>query len=69
MNNQRRFKCKIHEGTYHGEVTVCVDRESIEISGNDAIEQAAWKEWRRTFGGSIGMAATGCKILEEVFES
>ncbi|QLE46448.1 hypothetical protein FD723_40260 (plasmid) [Nostoc sp. C052] len=69
MSDQRGFRCRVHEGNYQNEITVWVDAESIEINGNSAIEQAAWREWRKTFGSSIGMAATGCKILEEVFES
>lgn len=69
----RMFKCYVYEGTYNGEVTVSVSAESIEQNGNAAIENAAWREWRRSFrasigilGASIGMAATGVKILEEI---
>ena len=61
---QRVFKCKVYEGTYDGEVTVSVDEDAIEMNGNSAIENAAWREWRRKFGTGIGMAATGVKILE-----
>jgi hypothetical protein len=64
--SQRGFVCKIDEGTYEGEVTVWVDEDTIEICGNAAIENAAWREWRRRFGSSIGMAYTACKILTEL---
>jgi hypothetical protein len=66
MTEQRGFVCRIDEGTYQGQVTVWVDAESIEMRGNPVIEEAAWLEWRRTFGSSIGMAYTNCKILEEI---
>lgn len=62
----RVFRCRVHEGTYDGEVIVSVDEDAIELEGNSAIKNAAWREWRRKFGSSIGMAATGVKILEEV---
>jgi hypothetical protein len=66
MSTTRVFKCYVYEGTYNGEVTVHVNADLIEMYGNDAIEAAAWCEWRRRFGPSIGMAATGVKILEEI---
>jgi hypothetical protein len=65
---KRVFKCKVYEGTYSGEVTAQVDEDSIEREGNTAIENAAWREWRREFGPGIGLAATGVKILEEIEE-
>lgn len=65
---QRGFKCKVYEGTYSGEVTVWIDEDVIEMNGNSAIENAAWREWRCKFGPGVGMAATGVKILEEIEE-
>ena len=64
--NQRGFICEIIEGTYNGEVTVWVDENAIEQNGNIAIESAAWRSWRKSFGTSIGMAYNSCKIIEEI---
>lgn len=50
MNEQRGFKCRVYEGTYNGVIVVWVDSEAIEMNGNTAIENAAWREWRRKFG-------------------
>ena len=67
--SKRGFRCRLDEGTYQGKVTVWVEAESIEREGNSAIERAAWKEWRRTFGTGLGLAATRCTIEAEVTEA
>lgn len=66
MSETRGFRCQVYEGTYRGEMVVWVDADAIEQFGNEEIERAAKRQWRKDFGPAVGMAATGVKILEEV---
>lgn len=67
MEDTRTFECRIQEATYSGTVTVEVDAEQIEWEGNAAIENAAWRQWRRKFGPAVGgLTYRSCEILQEV---
>jgi hypothetical protein len=67
MNELRWFEVEVVEASYRGKLTVSVDRDAIEWDGNEAIQRAAWREWRRRFGPPVSACCyTHCKILREV---
>jgi hypothetical protein len=65
--NARKFKCRIWDGAYGGEVVAIVDAKQVELFGDQAIEDAAWRAWRREFAAKIDMPYHRCAILSEIY--